>query len=396
MKKTLVIYSKRDGHVPFFRGILVKSLVNIGISFDDAYELANVVRDELREVPSISTDDLVDRVAGLIENRFGVELRERFELMHGQNARILVHNEQSSECFSLGVLRHSLRACAIPKDTAAAGAIRVEEILRGGGHLEIRRDALRTIVYRCLREHFSRLAANRYLSTRYFKDSGIPLILLIGGSPGSGKSTVAAELAYRLNIPRIQSTDMMREVIRSYLTPQVAPTLQYSSFEAWRGLPQPRDGQEMTDENRLIEGYLSQVTTMRPALQAAMERAVQEGEHLILEGVHVLPTELDLKPIKERAVVISLILSTIDKEALEARLKRRGAEPGERQAVRYLEHLDEIWELQSFILREAEASDTTVLPTANIETTTGEILDLTSRIIMEKFPAHHARHAQVD
>ena len=135
MKKTLVIYSKRDGHVPFFRGILVKSLVNIGISFDDAYELANVVRDELREVPSISTDDLVDRVAGLIENRFGVELRERFELMHGQNARILVHNEQSSECFSLGVLRHSLRACAIPKDTAAAGAIRVEEILRGGGHL---------------------------------------------------------------------------------------------------------------------------------------------------------------------------------------------------------------------------------------------------------------------
>ena len=396
MKKTVVIYSQRDGHVPFFRGILVKSLVNIGIKFDDAYELANLVRDELREVPSISTDDLVERVAKLIEARFGKDRRERYELMHREDARILIEGDAGTDCFSVGILRHSLSACAIPKDTAAAGARKVEEMLHAGGHKTVRRDALRRIVYRCLREHFSRLAADRYLSWRCFKDADVPLVLLIGGTPGSGKSTVAAELAYRLNIPRIQSTDMMREIIRSYLTPQVAPALQYSSFEAWRGLPSPRNEQAPVEENRLIEGYLAQVSTMRPALQAAIERAVQEGEHLILEGVHVLPTELDLAPIRERAIVISLMLSTIEKDMLRARLRRRGSEAGERHAMRYLDHLDEIWELQSFLVREAETAEITVLPTGDIETTTGEILDLTSRIIMERFPAHPNRPSKQD
>ena len=391
MKKTVVIYSQRKGHVPFFRGILVKSLVNIGIKFDDAYGLANLVRDELREVPRISTDDLVDRVGKLIEERFGKDPREHYELMHRQDARIRITGDEGMDCFSDGVLRHSLRACAIPKETAAAGALKVEEMLNASGHKELSRDALRMIVHRCLREHFSRLAADRYLSSRRFKDSGVPLVLLIGGPPGSGKSTVAAELAYRLNIPRIQSTDMMREVIRSYLTPQVAPTLQYSSFEAWRGLPSLRNEPVTEEDNRLIEGYLSQVATMRPALQAAMERAVQEGEHLILEGVHVLPTELDLASIQERAILIPLMLSTIDKEALKARLRRRGTETGERHAMRYLDHLDEIWELQSFLVQEAETAEINVLPTGDVETTTSEILDLTSRIIMQRFPAHPHR-----
>ena len=391
MKKTVVIDSRRDGHVPFFRGVLVKSLVNTGIQFDDAYDLANRVRDDFRDVRNISTDELVAHVARLVEKRFGKDRRDRYELMHKQKARILVKGESGMDCFSVGILRHSLRACAIPKDAAAAGAVKVEEILQERGHMTVRRDALRLIVYRCLREHFSRLAADRYMSWRRFKDAGMPLVLLIGGSPGSGKSTVAAELAYRLNIPRIQSTDMMREVIRSYLTPQVAPTLQYSSFEAWRGLAVPRNDQAPEEEDRLVNGFLSQVSVMRPALQAAMERAVQEGEHLILEGVHVLPFDLDIDAIRERAIVISLMLSTIEKDVLRARLRRRGSDVGERHARRYLEHLDEIWELQSFLVGEAESADINVMPTGDIETTIGEILDLISRIVMKRFPGHSAR-----
>ena len=391
MKKTIVTHEQFDEQVPFFRGILVKSLLNIDIPFDDAYELANRLRDELRDVPKISSDELGKRAAEMIKREFGKEKGDLYELMHLRNARIIVRGHDNSDCFSLGELRHSLKACAIPNDTAAAGAIKVQEILRAGGHKEVSRDALRSIVYRCLREHFSRLASDRYLSWRHFKDSCTPLILLIGGTPGSGKSTVAAELAYRLNIARIQSTDMMREIIRSYITPEVAPTLCYSSFEAWRGLPAPRHEPTTTPERRMLEGFLSQVAIMRPALKASIERAVQEGEHLILEGVHVLPSELDLAELNERAVVIPLILSTINRKTLRRRLRRRGSEGGERTPTRYLDHLEEIWGLQSFVVQEAEAANENILPTVTMETTIGEILDTIGKVIMERFPPHPKR-----
>lgn len=391
MKKTVVIHEQLDEQVPFFRGILVKSLLNVDIPYDDAYELANKLRDDLRDVSKISSDELGKRVAEMVKKKFGKEKGELYELMHLRDARIFVRSNDTSDCFSLGELRHSLKACAIPNDTAAEGAVKVQEFLRAGGHKEVASTALRSIVYRCLREHFSRLASDRYLSWRHFKDSDTPLILLIGGAPGSGKSTVAAELAYRLNIARIQSTDMMREIIRSYITPEVAPTLLYSSFEAWRGLPALRHEHAMAKETRIIEGFLSQVAMMRPALKASVERAVQEGEHLILEGVHVLPSELDMEEIDERAVVISLKLSTINRKTLRRRFRRRGSEGGERSPARYLDHLDEIWELQSFVVQEAEAADVSVLPTVSMETTIGEILDMISKVIMERFPPRPQR-----
>jgi 2-phosphoglycerate kinase len=386
MKKTEIIRSQQDEPVPFFRGILVKSLVDIDISFDDAYDLANQVRDDLRDVPKITTEALSDMVASLVEAQFGKDKRDRYELIHRQNARIMVVSEEQRECFSLGMLRHSLKACAIPEDTAAAAALKVQEILHTAGHYEVTDVELRSTVYHCLRDHFSLIAADRYLSWRHFKHSGIPLVLLIGGSPGVGKSTIATELAYRFNIARLQSTDMMREVIRSYLTPAVAPTLQYSSFEAWEGLPVARQDSTRPAVNRVVEGFLSQVSIMQPALNAAIDRALQEGESLILEGVHVLPGELDLKRISKRAVVISLVLSSIKKGSLRGRLRSRGGEGGDRNPDRYLDHMDEIWQLQSFLIGEAEAADVTVQPTANIGSTINEILDLTTRQVMDRCP----------
>lgn len=386
MKKTDVTRGQQDDQVPFFRGILIKSLVNIEIPFDDAYELANRVREDLRDVAKISSDDLAKRVGKLVEERFGKDKRDRYDLMHRQDARILVQSKDSRDCFSLGHLRHSLKACAIPADTAAAAALQVQDTLHAEGNRLVNRQDLRRIVYHCLKDHFSHLAANRYLSWRQFKDSGTPLVMLIGGPPGVGKSSIAAELAYRLHVARIQSTDLMREIIRSYLTPAVAPTLQYSSFEAWQGLLLPRTREEGKGDGRVVEGFLSQVATMRPALVAAIDRAVQERESLIMEGVHVLPGELDLSQINDRAVVISLVLAANKKGTLRGRLHRRFEEAEERNPSRYIEHLNDIWELQSFIVANAEAADITVLPTANIETTIGEMLDLAAKVIMQRCP----------
>ena len=137
------------------------------------------------------------------------------------------------------MLARSLVASAIRPEVASVAAQRIHDELRNSGTHAIDTDELCRFIYENLKEHGSQKQADRFLSWRRFQDSGCPLILLLGGVTGSGKSTIATELSYRLDIARTQSTDMIREIIRSYITLEVAPTLQYSSFQAWQGLPTP-------------------------------------------------------------------------------------------------------------------------------------------------------------
>ena len=57
---------------------------------------------------------------------------------------------------------------------------------------------------------------------------------MIGGGTGSGKSSVATEVAHRLGITRVTSTDVIRHTMRAFFSEQFMPTIHYSSFEAGR------------------------------------------------------------------------------------------------------------------------------------------------------------------
>ena len=388
MAKLVVIKDPEGDRSPFLRGILVQSLVNAGLGFADAYELAQSVRNELQERQEISSTDLRTRVAELLEQRYGCQQRDRYESKPDSGPGIIVHTRTRSSPFSMGVLAHSLETCAIPPELAMEGARKVLARLRKTGHREIDHKALRRIIYRCLSEHCSQVAADRYLSWRRFENSGMPLIILIGGTTGSGKSVISSELAYRLDISRHQSTDMMREIIRSYLSAQMVPTLEYSSFEAWRGLPGAGDGEGVGPaiENPVVAGFLAQFSAMKLALEAAIERAVGERHHLILEGVHVIPTELNLDFEEGRAVVIPVMLASMKRDVLRKQLERREREQSTRKASRYLERIDDIWELQSWLLNEADRAGISIIESTTIEATVRAVLDLIIAGIMEQFP----------
>jgi len=386
MAKTVVINQPDGDRTPFLRGILVQSLMNVGLSFDDAYALAQKMRDELRDTEEITSTDLKMKVAALLERRFGRGRRMKYAAQPAAEPDILVHTPTRSEPFSVGLLAHSLESCVIDPDVALEGARKVYASLQKTGHREISHKALRKLIYQCLKEHCSAEAANRYLSWRRFQNSGDPLIVLIGGVTGAGKSTISSEVAYRLDIGRIQSTDMMREIIRAYLTPEAVPTLGYSSFEAWRGLASPAEEHAGDLQNPVIAGFLSQFTTIKPALVAAIGRAVKEQHDLIIEGVHIAPTMLGLEDARENAIVVSLMLATMEKTALEKQLKRRGREKSGRQASRYLKHIDDIWELQSYLLSEADNGGVPIITNWHIETTVREVLNLVMAKVMKRFP----------
>jgi 2-phosphoglycerate kinase len=388
MAKINVLKGTEGDRSPFLRGILVQSLVNAGLGFDDAYDVAQTIRSTLEDEQEITSNRLRERVATLLEQRFGAERRQAYQSRPRHEHGIMVHTPTRSAPFSVGILSHSLETCAISPKMALLGARRVLARLRHTGHREIDHKVLRRVIYRCLQEHCSQETADRYLSWRRFENSGESLILLIGGTVGSGRSQVSSEMAYRMNISRTQSTDMMREIIRSYLSPQLVPTLGYSSFEAWQGLPGAADGADLEIENLLVTGFLSQFAAMKPALEATIERAIRERHHLILEGVHVVPTELNLQQADHKAVVIPVMLANMDKEQFRKQLGQRGREQSNPEASRYLEKTDDIWELQSWLLSEADRAGIPIIQNWYFEDTVRELLDLVIEVIMKHYPPH--------
>ena len=111
----------------------------------------------------------------------------------------------------------------------------------------------------------------------------MPIIVLIGGSTGTGKSTVAAEVAHRLGITRVASTDFIRQTMRAFFSREFMPTIHYSSFEAGEGV----DGDVTGDPT--IVGFVDQCRHVCVGVEAAIERALAEGWSMVLEGVHLVP-----------------------------------------------------------------------------------------------------------
>jgi 2-phosphoglycerate kinase len=86
------------------------------------------------------------------------------------------------------------------------------------------------------------------------------------------------------------------------------------------------------------------------------------------------------------AVVIPIMLATMKKELLIKQLKRRGREKSKRQASLYLENLDEIWEMQSWLLDEADKAGIAIIENWYIENTVRAALDHIIGVLMKHFP----------
>jgi 2-phosphoglycerate kinase len=385
--KIVIIKEPGGDRVPFLRGILVQSLLSAGLSFRDAYGTALAVRKGLSNDAVITAAELRVRVAKQLERDFSPELRHDYEAQTERQQNIIVHSDRGDSPFSVGILTRSLEACVIDRKPALEVAQRVQEAIQKSGQSEIDPPALRRLIYQSLKEHCSKEAANYYLSRRQLKISGKPLIILVGGATGTGKSTICSELAYRLDVVRTQSTDMMREIIRSYLAPHVVPTLGFSSFDAWRGLPgiKAQDGQRKTD-NPVIAGFLAQYSNVKSALEATIARALKERHDMIVDGVHVLPMELDLDKAGEAAVVVSVILAVTTRQQLANQLSWRSREQPDRGSSRYLEKLDAIWELQSYLLNLADKTHIPIIANWTIENTVREVLLEANRRISEHYP----------
>jgi 2-phosphoglycerate kinase len=180
---------------------------------------------------------------------------------------------------------------------------------------------------------------------------------------------------------------MMREIVRCYLPPKKVPTLAFSSFEAWRGLSRNSASASEVEDNEVVRGFLSQFNVVKYGLEATIHRAVKENHDLIVDGVHVLPSALELNIERDKAIVVPMTLVVANKKTLEARLKRRAREQPERTSSRYSKQLEHIWTLQSYLVAEAEQHEIPLIFNGEIEDALHELLMHISNTIARHFPA---------
>ena len=370
MARVVVINRAEGTRFPFLRGILTRSLQLAGVPFDKAYLIASELRSELAQVGELTTDELRARILPHLAP-FGGEVIRRWRSPPVPASVQIRYSDGHESPFSRGRHRLSLVSCGLGPEDAAKVAARVYDDLVGRGIKAISSRELRHLTYQRLVADLGAGPARRYLVGQEFRRSNRPLVVILGGAVGSGKSTIAAQIAHRLEIVRTQSTDMLREVMRMMVPQRLLPVLHTSTFKAWECLPAP---QQKAGHSALIDGYLTQAELVSVACEAVIRRAMRERVSLILEGVHAHP---GLMPGIEKdtdAVVVRVMLAVMKRRQLQSRIRGRGKHEPDRRANRYLGYFDAIWDLQSFMLSEADQLGVPIVANEDLDHTVHEVM----------------------
>jgi 2-phosphoglycerate kinase len=266
--------------------------------------------------------------------------------------------------YSRGLMARALRAVGVTPDRAYGLARRVGDDLAARRSDVVELDRLEALAVAILGEHEGGDAMRQLRRYQLLRELDLPLVILVGGATGTGKSTVATEIAYRLGITRVTSTDFIRQTMRAFFSNEFMPTIHYSSFETSLARPDADDP--------LITGFLEQSRNVLVGVQASIDRALQEGWSMVLEGVHLVP---GLLPSIERGVVLSACVLKIDDEMEHAQHFFTREAGTQRPMAKYLDRFDEIRRLQQFIVERAEREGVAVIENENADRATAEVAE---------------------
>lgn len=284
---------------------------------------------------------------------------------------IIITDKAHGLPFSKGLLAQSFMATGLAPSKAYATAQAVEEELREHGEMRISSDRLRDISVEHLGRRVGKQYAIRYVRLRSVSKLDRPLIVLIGGTTGVGKSTIATEVAHRLGITRISSTDSIREVMRGIFTPDLMPAIHESAFDAWRGLrvPVPQGA------NPVIVGFREQTAVVSTGINALIGRAVLEGVSMVVEGVHLVPGYLDPRKF-QNARVVQLVIGVDDEESHLSHFYIREAQTdGNRPHARYRANFANIRVLGQYIEDLAREHGIPVVYSHQLDRTVADVLE---------------------
>jgi 2-phosphoglycerate kinase len=276
--------------------------------------------------------------------------------------------------FSKGLMARALIATGLSAERAYELALAIEADLAARGRPSTTLERLEEVAMGTLGQEDGSVAMQRLRRYRDLYELDLPLILLVGGATGTGKSTVATDVAYRLGITRVTSTDFVRQTMRAFFSSEFMPAIHHSSFEAGRAMASDEDDRADATE-AVLDGFLEQTREVLVGVRAAIDRALEEGWSMVLEGVHLVPGMLP-KQI-EGALVVECVLSIADAEAHASHFWIRDTDSdGVRPYEKYLDAFEDIRLIQTYIQGRAGKHGVPVIENGSMEDAIGELMEL--------------------
>jgi 2-phosphoglycerate kinase len=277
--------------------------------------------------------------------------------------------------FSKGLMARALVVTGLDPERAHLIAHSADRDLAERGALSLDLDRLGELAASVIGDEDAETTVKRLKRLDALQRLEEPLLLLVGGATGTGKSTLATEAAHRLGITRVTSTDFIRQTMRAFFSEEFMPSVHYSSFEARLALTR---AEEEESGDAAILGFLDQTRNVLVGVNAALERAAKEHWSLVLEGVHLVPGMVST--MFPGAFVVQCVVAVEDENLHRSHFWVRDyATEGLRPLEKYLDSLPQIRQIQNYLVERAHRYDVPVIVNDSLDRAIGDVMDLVLR-----------------
>uniref|UniRef100_A0A0D9XAK6 2-phosphoglycerate kinase n=1 Tax=Leersia perrieri TaxID=77586 RepID=A0A0D9XAK6_9ORYZ len=175
------------------------------------------------------------------------------------------------------LLCRMLTVTKIPNHVAIKIALELKKLLVDNSLLDVSQTDLEANLFKLMEKRgYGEDYINRYKMMTRFHHQRVPLVVLVCGTACTGKSTIATQLAGRLNLPNVLQTDMVYELLR---TSTDAPL---TSVPVW--------ARDFDSPEELITEFCRECRVVRKGLAGDLKKAMKDGKPIIIEGIHLDPS----------------------------------------------------------------------------------------------------------
>tara|TARA_B100000925_G_scaffold189447_1_gene143214 strand:- start:291 stop:950 length:660 start_codon:yes stop_codon:yes gene_type:complete len=180
-----------------------------------------------------------------------------------------------------------------------------------------------------------------------------PRLLIIAGATATGKSTVAMTIGAKSKFARLISTDAIREILRSTDEDHANPALHRSSFS-------------IGDSNDAIIDWVDTCKAVEQGIDATINRAMREGIDLLIEGVHIIPSDRLIRNwIESGGIAVGVIMAVSDEDKHKSMIKSRDAHSFRRHD-RYMANFDRIRRIQDGLIERSKIASWPVVDISRV------------------------------
>lgn len=374
-KKRRPYIQSRHGRFRFQSGIVTANLLQRGLTMAQAMLVSKELRTRIAGREELSSDELEALAAVVVRERLGLTLGPEPQVPGP--GTVVVLGEEGALPYARGSAVRWLVSAGLGPEEALAVSGQLERWVQSLGRPEVAQSEIDEYAIQLLERGHGADTARRYRLSGWVRSTARPIIVFIGGATGTGKSTLATDLAFRLGIRLITSTDMVRETMRTVLAPEVVPGLHDHSF---RGIVQ--GGQVLSNpRERVLAGFRQQAEQVAVGIRAVVRRALREGKHMIVEGTHLLPPFDAYLPEDADCAWAGVLLAVPHEADHQRRFVTRGRKAPARDARTYLDAFQSVRWVHDDLLHLAEERDQVVLTSLEPQHCLRATIDLLSRAL---------------